>query len=115
MRIEEFLETMNASIEHYAHWIKIFIASIVILIAYNYFFVPSVLLLSVGTIIYIYVKALRLGVDSRFNRDWPPLDETQNTVIPPVELAAPAPAPEITATPASVPASVPAPVDSKQT
>jgi hypothetical protein len=110
MRVDEFLETMNASIEHYAHWIKIFIASIVVVIAYNYFFVPSVLLLSAGTIVYVYMKMTRIPPPfSNSNRDWTVLDEGRYTLIPPVELAAPAPAPEITAPPP------PAPVDSKQT
>ena len=110
MRVDEFLETMNASIEHYAHWIKIFIVSIVVLIAYNYFFVPSVLLLSAGTIVYVYMKMTRIPPPfSNSNRDWTVLDEGRYTLIPPVELAAPAPAPEITAPPP------PAPVDSKQT
>lgn len=97
MRVDEFLETMNASIEHYAHWIKIFIASIVILIAYNYFFVPSLLLMSVGTIVYVYVKTRLPPPFSNSNSDWTTLDEERNRLIPPIELAAPAP--EITATP----------------
>ena len=111
MRVDEFLETMNASIEHYAHWIKIFIASIVIVIAYNYFFVPSVLLLSVGTIVYVYVKTRLPPPFSNSNRDWSALDGARDPLIPPVELAAPAP------TPAPAPAPVPetTSVDSKPT
>ena len=107
MRVEEFLETMNASIEHYAHWIKIVGASIVVLIAYNYFFVPSLLLLSVGAIAYVYMKTQIPPPFSNSNRDWFILNEGREPLIPPVELAAPAP--EITAPPP------PAPVDSKQT
>jgi hypothetical protein len=108
MRVDEFLETMNASIEHYAHWIKIFIVSIVVLIAYNYFFVPSVLLLSVGTIVYVYIKTTRIPPPfSNSNRDWTVIDEGREQLIPPVELAAPAP--EITATPTPTP--TPAPID----
>ena len=114
MRVDEFLETMNASIEHYAHWIKIFIASIVIVIAYNYFFVPSVLLLSVGTIIYVYMKTTRIPPPfSNSNGDWSALDKGRYTLIPPVELAAPATA--STATPAPAPAPETTPVDPKQT
>ena len=109
MRVDEFLETMNASIEHYSHWIKIFIASIVVLIAYNYFFVPSVLLMSVGTIVYVYVKTRLPPPFSNSNRDWSALNEAREPLIPPIELAAPAPAPETTATP------TPAPVDPKPT
>ena len=108
MRVEEFLETMNASIEHYAHWIKIFIASIVIVIAYNYFFVPYVLLLSVGAIVYVYMKTTRIPPPfSNSNGDWSALDKAREPMIPPIELAAPAPA--------SVPVPETTPVDSKQT
>jgi hypothetical protein len=114
MRVDEFLETMNASIEHYSHWIKIFIASIVVLIAYNYFFVPSVLLMSVGAIAYVYMKTTRIPPPfSNSNRDWSALNEAREPLLPPIELAAPAP--EITATPTPTPAPESTPVDSKQT
>ena len=112
MRVDEFLETMNASIEHYSHWIKIFIASIVVLIAYNYFFVPSVLLMSVGAIAYVYMKTTRIPPPfSNSNRDWSALNEAREPLLPPIELAGPAP------TPAPAPAPVPetTSVDSKPT
>jgi len=102
MRLENFLETLNASIEHYSHWIKIFSVSIVVLIAYNYFFVPSVLLMSVGTIVYVYMKTRIPPPFSNSNRDRSALNGAWEPLIPPVELAAPAPAPApaTTATPA---------------
>ena len=109
MRVDEFLETMNASIEHYSHWIKIFIASIVILIAYNYFFVPSLLLISAGAIVYVYLKTRLPPPFSNSNRDWTTLDETREPLIPPVELAAPAPTPTPTPTPAPTPTPTPTP------
>jgi len=105
MRLENFLETLNASIEHYSHWIKIFSVSIVVLIAYNYFFVPSVLLMSVGTIVYVYMKTRIPPPFSNSNRDRSALNGAWEPLIPPVELAAPAP------TPTPVPETTP--VDSK--
>jgi hypothetical protein len=107
MRVDEFIPLLNDSIERYSHWIKIFIASISILIAYNYFFVPSVLLMSVGTLVYVYMKTLRPAVISQINRDWPTLDEARNTLIPPIELAAPAPETIAAPTPAPTPAAAP--------
>jgi hypothetical protein len=59
MRVEEFLQTLNTSIEHYAQLIKIFIASIAVLIAYNYFYYPSLLVLSVGVPAYLYFRVYR--------------------------------------------------------
>ena len=83
MRVEEFLQTLNTSIEHYAYLIKIFIASIAVLIAYNYFFVPTLLLMIIGIPMYIYTKTRKDVAIRRFNTDW-------TAQIPPVELAAPA-------------------------
>jgi hypothetical protein len=59
MRVEEFLQTMNTTIERYALGIKIFIASVAVLIAYNYFYYPSLLLLGVGVPVYLYFRVYR--------------------------------------------------------
>ena len=99
MRVEEFLQRLNTNIEHYELMIKLFIASVAVLIAYNYFFVPSLLLLSAGAIVYVYMKTQLPPPFSNSNRDWSALDKAQEPLIPPIELAAPAPAPELTPVP----------------
>ena len=83
MRIEEFLPVLNDSIERYALGIKIFIVATGLFIAYNYFFVPTLLLMIVGIPMYIYTKTREDVAIRRFNTDW-------TAQIPPVELAAPA-------------------------
>jgi len=98
MRIEEFLPVLNDSIERYALGIKIFILVTGILIAYNYFFVPTLLLMIVGIPIYIYTKTRGPVTIRQSYTDW-------TAQIPPVELAAPA----SPSAPAPAPAPVPAP------
>ena len=59
MRVEEFLQRLNTNIEHYELMIKLFIASVVLLIAYNYFYYSSLLVLSVGVPAYLYFRVYR--------------------------------------------------------
>jgi hypothetical protein len=87
MRVEEFLQTLNTSIEHYAQLIKIFIASITILIAYNYFYYPSLFLLSLGVPAYLYFRVYRRKLVDQV------VVNTNVITQPSVELSAPAPAP----------------------
>ena len=86
MRIEEFLPVLNDSIERYELGIKIFILVTGLLIAYNYFFVPTLLLMVVGIPMYIYMKTRVPVTNNELYTEW-------TTQIPPVELAAPASTP----------------------
>jgi hypothetical protein len=89
MRVEEFLQTLNTSIEHYAHLIKIFIASIAVLIAYNYFYYPSLLVLSLGVPAYLYFRVYRRKL----------VDQVVVNTPLPEPATAPAPASELTPVP----------------
>jgi len=104
MRIEEFLPVLNNSIERYALGIKIFILVTGLFIAYNYFFVPTLLLMVVGIPVYIYTKTRRNVTNHQSYTDW-------TAQIPPVELAAPAI--ETPSAPAPAPVPVPAPIESE--
>ena len=83
MRIEEFLPVLNDSIERYELGIKIFILGMGLLIAYNYFFVPTLLLMVIGIPVYIYTKTRRPVTNNDLYTEW-------TTQILPVELEAPA-------------------------
>ena len=92
------------TIQHYELGMKIFIACVGVLIAYNYFYTPTLLLLTIGVPAYIYMKTYGSVEINKFTTDWTSIAETTNSEAQaPLELAAPAPAP------------APVPVESKPT
>jgi len=79
MRIEDFLGYLNISIAEYTDLLQIFIAALLVLLAYQFFFYPTLVVLLIGIPSYIWIRTYGQAQVDKLRRDLAQIAGTKNT------------------------------------
>jgi hypothetical protein len=79
MRMEDFLGRLNAALDQNVDLLKILIGSVLLLLAHQFFFYQTLVLLLIGIPAYVYVKTYGQAQVDQLYRDLASIAGTKNT------------------------------------
>jgi hypothetical protein len=108
MRFEDFLGRLNAALDQNVDLLKILVVSVLLLLAHQFFFYQTLVLLLIGIPTYVYVKTYGQAQVDQLYRDLASIAGTKNTATASASTASTASTVATVATVAPVTTPVPA-------